>query len=285
MYRTFFLGLLLIYTLHNPLIAQIVSGSDMLEMNSAISFHSDTVLHSKLASTIGGAPCALGVGSADIFFTSYDCGTCLHYCPCDEVGSVRPFYISEKSINQLGSETLIDLTDTANFKKIDTRKSCFYIPDSTACFLPSVAFNINMSSGRCRTFPEGKPIIVTTSDGNYAVVSINKGFGESCDRDVVPPQQDCHPFINALILHWFKQKNGSLSFKGILTEALSSGKRNSVEETDGKKINGLTHNANTGLFDILGRKVENLQLKSNRTIGVGARIFVNEKTCKVMLHF
>jgi hypothetical protein len=289
MNRTFVLIVVVIVALFYPASALIKSGTATLRMNEAISFTSGKAFIPNEAWSgpfvQTGAPCSLSVDSIDLFFLSHDCGTCLYYCPCELLGSARAFYISQKSIDQLGMENNLNLGDTTVFNKIESKKNCFEATDSNGCFLPSVA------SGQwvrfCPSYQWGRqplPLIVSTSQKKHVVIGLIPYYEESCSS-LPEPMRECRSYVASINLQWFMQTDGTANFKGIFT-AVKFSNSSPYDEGNNHIVLSRIAQSNSGLFDILGRKMSYPLLKSMKIIGsVNHGIFVDENSRMVLLLF
>ena len=282
--------MIILYPLFHSLPAQITTGNATLGMNTALSFKSGKIFTSGNQSQLFqiGFPCSLSVDSADLFFLSHDCGTCMYYCPCEIVGSTRAFYISKKTINQLGVENKLDLTDTVAFKKIEYTKSCFNPLDSAKCFLPSIA--LGLFGQYCPTFQWSQPLIVQTMQNKniskYVLLYMTPQYEQSCDPGPPPGTGICKSYTGSIKVNWFIQNDGTTNFKGIYVAVKSSNTPRVSEKSNYAERNNIINLNNKNLFDILGRKVSCSQLKDAEILGsTNHRIFIDGKSNKILFLF
>lgn len=247
MLRSMLLGLFVLFTLSN---AKIISGVGTLQMNTAINFTSAKVFSPKIT-----AHCSTSIDSADLMFFSHDCGTCMYYCPCEIINSVKPFYTSKLKLSEIISLKSLDLKDTNSFLKIDTTRYCkspwLLIDTNNSCYFPGSCWKINWTS----------PLIAQTSQKKYVLVSMTTVIGTSCDPMMPPAYADCRNYTQVVVLHWYLQTDGTTDFYGI-TSTINS----PVQSIKSCTTNG-------ELFDILGRKIPATELTKTHI-----KIHINNKT-------
>jgi hypothetical protein len=284
MNRTILMAVTAAAALFHPASATIKSGMTTIKMNEAISFASGKsfappVWNGKFLQT--GVPCSLSVDSLDLFFLSHDCGTCMYYCPCELLGSARTFYISNKSIDQIGKENSLNLNDSAVFIKVESTKNCFQFKGADGCFLPSVAPG---SQGRfCPGYQwtQPLPLIVATAQKKYAVAAVVPHFEQSCSPEP-GPVADCRSYVATISLQWFLQTDGTADFRGIHTGVIPANPPSSGKEIGSFAAPRIAR----GLFDVLGRRIPAPPMNSAKTAGFANRkIYIDERTGKIMLIF
>jgi len=234
--------------------AQISTGTAVLPMNYEISFGSGAMNKIGFKNMVpypAAYPCSVSVDSSDFYFISRDCGTCMYYCPCEIIGSVRPFYISEKSTNQLGNQSFLDSADTSVFKKVAVGSNCFDKTSGSTCLLPSVSpgkFNTY-----CRSYGWSKPIIVRTKKNKYVLMTLTPRYSLSCDESGPPPYQ-CNSYVSTIEIHWFRQNSGAFNFNGVFVSTQYSGGNQSEHSIPSRAYTKITQGPQRGFYDILGRK-------------------------------
>jgi hypothetical protein len=269
-----------------PSYGAIKSGTTILKMNNAVSFASGsayplTSWNSSFTDPLKGVPCSVSIDSLDLFFLSANCGTCFYYCPCELLGSARPFYISKKSIDQIGKGNNLNLNDTAAFRKVASGKNCIETSDSAGCILPSVSPRGSFCPKYQWTQP--LPLIVTTAQNNYTVIRLIPQYQESCSPETLP---ECQTYVASIALQWFMQTDGTTDFRGIFT---------GVKSTNSSPLNGggthvalsqFARSGHRGLFDILGRKSPYSHMKIKKPTDQAKNgILFDEKSGKVLFLF
>jgi hypothetical protein len=265
---------------------QIKTGSATLKMNCEISFRSGAMHEIGFKNDIpypASYPCSTSVDTFDFFFISRDCGTCTYYCPCELVGSARPFYISKKSINQIGKENRLDITDTSVVNKVFSMKNCFIASDSSVCVLPSISTgNINRY---CQSYDWSHPLIALTKQNKYVLMTLTPLYQQSCDM-TIPTYPDCRSYVGSIAISWFLQQDGTTNFNGVFTSIIPNAGKLSGQSAAVYTQPQLSRFNNAGIFDILGRrlppKVANT-MRLHETFN--SKIFISEKSSHVVLLF
>jgi len=253
--------------------AEIIDGHCSIEMNSAASFQRGTTfalpweeyeLHWEV-------PCSLCLDSLDLFFLSHDCATSLFYCPCEVLGSARPFYLARKQISTQILESPLATSDTTLFELIDTGTSLFKY-DDTACYAPCIGSktvweNRRRNFGNSYVFQshwstQNKPVFVFA---NVTAISAT-----SCYTPVPLEDPVCGSYIKSLAVRWYLQTDGSTDFsQGDFTEnrasPISTSRRLPQRET-------------SALYDVRGRRIA----ANTRLVHSHLHVVVDRYGCRIL---
>ena len=266
--------------------ALIIEGQGVLQMNNAICFASKNVFqptYEKQIPPYWQYPCSLSIDSADLYFLSHDCGTCMFYCACELISSVRPFFVFRKPLDSLFIDGSLNLKDTNSFIAIDSSVSCF-IRDTTHCYLPSIIpVSEQVASGpaeSCRRIDWSLPLIAVTSQKKYVLITMAITTAQSCDVEG-PPPWNCSTYIKSVNLQWFLQTDGTPNFRGI------TGIAQEKSRFRGAEVSFNSSRAMRGdLFDILGRKVPASESMPKKAYGLSnPKLFISDKNNKVKILF
>jgi hypothetical protein len=260
MVRIFAIGATLLSVLLGSTSAAILQGTTTLDMNRAIRFDSAKVFTAPAGSIITSQyPCSLSVNAGDLHFVSHDCGTCTWYCPCEIIGSVRPFYAAKKPTEVLSTFRSINLNDTAAFKKVDSSKT------GATCYLPALA-SLGFSSLASGRINWSFPLVVLTAQKKYVLVKLDSLLTRSYDPFY--PQFGGY-YTRAVILHWFLQTDGTTNFFGI-----TSADKNLIP----RGLSSRHRLQQDQVFDILGRKVHVADSKDANIFGASrVRLLCSKK--------
>jgi hypothetical protein len=257
--------------------AAIIEGRGVLQMNTAINFTSKHVfqpIYEKQSPYHREYPCSLSIDSADIFFLSHDCGLCMYYCPCELIGSVRPFFVLKKPLNSLLMAGALNLRDISSLAIVDSSGSCFN-RDTVNCYLPSIIYGFGQ--GSCGKIDWSLPLIAVTLQRRYVLIEMNITTAQSCDPTL---PGSCHTYTSAVNLHWFLQTDGTPNFQGVTAIA----QENNLHENAEVSYN--SSRVITGeLFDLLGRKVPASEVLHKKTYGMSnLKLFISDKnnTAKIL---
>jgi hypothetical protein len=272
--------LLALFCLAGPLSAAINSGTAVMNMNNGLTFQMNNTLSRSIKDSQGysiGVPCSPAHDSLDFFFFSRDCGTCMYYCPCELVGCGRAFYVSKKSINQIGSAP-VNLTDSATFIPVRYTGICYPNNDSNKCFLPAVT--IDHHGTLCVNYDWSQPLIVMTAIKKYAVLELVPSYSKSCD-----PMDTgyCRTYTSSVRVNWYLQTDGTTNFTGIRTSVTADHTRLAAGGTNGKFTSANATVLHCRPFDILGRTI---RLNSAGMRGTATRrIVIDEHNTGIVLLF
>jgi hypothetical protein len=230
--KLFIIGLLL----PSLTIAQLISGVSFMDVNKDINFSSNSCTDNLMCVNynlcIGIYPCTTKVNTIDFSVQNEMVFTCVCPCIAPIISSPRPFFISKKDFNTIDLRQPLQLSDTAEFYKIDTVTTWEYGP---GCYLP-------FTKRPCSV------IIIKSHENKYVLISIG---GKT---DTIPrysgPDMTCwgKTYFGGYYIHWYLQQNGTTDFSGINQSSTIS------EQIPSEKL--LVNDfRNVDAFNVLGQRI------------------------------
>jgi hypothetical protein len=200
--------LFLVCALSISLCAELVTDTCHLTGEQALDIEKDSIM----AGFRNGEQCSMT--PPDFFIGNAEkCCLVLQCCCGLRIGSSRIWYLSRKPFSESDFSKPLNLSDTSQFKKIDTVPGSF---DRLHCTkFPSVIepSDLGNPSTEQLTAIKNNFFVIKTEDNHYAVVHVKKFLYNLADPGV--EISGYTPCINGIAIEWFLQKNSSLDFSEI----------------------------------------------------------------------
>lgn len=224
--------------------AQIVTGTETLQKNWYLNIFQDKTAQLPQGDyflTRYVPNCLMNNDSMDVFFVSNDCGTCMFYCECAYLGSARPFYLVKFSVNTWSFSSPLYLQDTALFQSFGK------IQRSDTCYLPEIATKKSLVNPGLpsRDFDGWYVFLVQRAGGPlYALAQVTSDISDGCGYYA---SGYCNSYVYSVTIRWYLQMNGTIDFRGVLTQAVVS-----------HPLRALPAGNSLEVFNILGKRIDHV---------------------------
>jgi len=193
-------------------------------------------------------PCITSAVNRDFFMNYFEHSTCICVCPSGAIGSPRPFYKSKISFAAMNLTTVLDLTDTARFTRIDTVRQ-------SGCALPFFVID--------NWYNETGVYIVKTYNNAYALVRITPVIITVQCYDYDPGTGTEYRWtqsrLNGYNVTWYLT-NGGQAYFGWVSQAGIASTPSAV--TPQRRQNTISPRAE--VYSLLGRKISISQGERSR---------------------